>query len=104
MSIKLNINVDLVELIKAFGINNLVNLKSGITDTSPNGNDRFVTISNSGQVVALYWHSTKRHTSSVDGKTFSRSPIANPGTWSKAIARSKMFGSDKTFYNSDILA
>ena len=35
MSIKLNINVDLVELIKAFGINNMVNLKSGITDTSP---------------------------------------------------------------------
>ena len=99
--VSLSINVDLTTLINKIGDAVWQVIKpDGITSTSPNGNDRFVTVMNDKQVVAAYFHPSKRHYAVAEGKTKSGRSYAPAGQWAYAVVMRALYG-NKTFYGTD---
>ena len=100
--ISLSMNVDLNTLLdqigKAFGT---VVKRNGITAISPNGNDRFVSVLNGDQVIAAYFHPTKRHYATAEGKTKPGRSYAAAGKWAVALVMRSLIGGNKTFYGTD---
>ena len=99
--VSLNIDVDLTTLINKIGgeVGQIIK-PDGITSTSPSGNDRFVSVLNDDQVVAAYFHPTKRHYAVAEGKTKSGRSYAPAGTWAYAVVMRALWG-NKTFYGTD---
>jgi hypothetical protein len=99
--VSLSINVDLTTLINKIGdaVGQVIK-PDGITSTIPNGNDRFVTVMNDKQVVAAYFHPSKRHYAVAEGKTKSGRSYAPAGQWAYAVVMRALYG-NKTFYGTD---
>ena len=99
--VSLSINVDLTTLINKIGdaVGQVIK-PDDITSTSPNGNDRFVTVMNDKQVVAAYFHPSKRHYAVAEGKTKSGRSYAPAGQWAYAVVMRALYG-NKTFYGTD---
>ena len=55
---------------------------------------------NDDQVVAAYFHPTKRHYAVAEGKTKSGRSYAPAGTWAYAVVMRALWG-NKTFYGTD---
>lgn len=101
MQISLSMNVDINTLLNQIGsaIGQTV-LQEGVTSTSPNGNDRFVSVLNSNQVISAYFHPTKRHYATAEGKTKPGRSYAAAGTWAVAYAMRSIWGGNKTYYGT----
>jgi hypothetical protein len=98
LSMNCDINTLLDQIGKAF---NTVVKRNGVTSISPNGNDRFVSILNGDQVIAAYFHPTKRHYATAEGKTKPGRSYAPAGQWAVALVMRSLIGGNKTYYGSD---
>ena len=100
--INLSINCDINTLLDQIGkAYNTVVKRSGITSISPNGNDKFVSVLNGDQVIAAYFHPTKRHYATAEGKTKPGRSYAAAGKWAVALVMRSLIGGNKTFYGTD---
>ncbi len=100
-TVSLSMNVDLNTLFDQ--ITNLVGTvikPTGATSSSPNGNDRFVSLLGTDQVVAAYYHPDKYHYSRAQGKTDTNRSYAPAGKWAVAVAIRGLWG-NKTWYGTD---
>ena len=97
LSMNCDINTLLDQIGKAF---NTVVKRNGVTSISPNGNDRFVSILNGDQVIAAYFHPTKRHYATAEGKTKPGRSYAPAGKWAVAVVMRAISG-NKTYYGTD---
>ena len=99
--VSLDISCDVTTLLNKIGDAVGQTIKpDGITSTSPNGNDRFVSVMNDNQVVGAYFHPTKRHYAVAEGKTKSGRSYAPAGQWAYAVVMRALWG-NKTFYGTD---
>jgi hypothetical protein len=99
--INLSINCDINTLLDQIGkAYNTVVKRSGITSISPNGNDRFVSVLNGDQVIAAYFHPTKRHYATAEGKTKPGRSYADAGKWAVALVQRSLIGGNKTYYGT----
>ena len=96
LSMNCDINTLLDQIGKAF---NTVVKRNGVTSISPNGNDRFVSILNGDQVIAAYFHPTKRHYATAEGKTKPGRSYAPAGKWAVAVVMRAISG-NKTYYGT----
>ena len=100
--ISLSMNCDLNTLLDQIGRAFGATIKrNGITAISPNGNDRFVSVLNGDQVIAAYFHPTKRHYATAEGKTKPGRSYAAAGKWAVALVMRSLLGGNKTFYGTD---
>ena len=101
VSISLNMNVDLNTLFDQISkkVGNIIK-PNGASSTSPNSNDRFVSLMTDDQVVACYFHPTKKHYATSEGKTKPGRSYAEAGQWAVAVAMRALMG-NKTYYGSD---
>ena len=101
--VKLDMNCNINDLIdQVYKMTGTLIKKNGITYSSPNGNDKWISILNDEQVVSMYWHPTKRHHATAHGKTKPPRSKAAPRCWAVAIAmRSSLPNTNKTYYGAD---
>ena len=100
--ISLSIDVDVNTLLRQIGkaYNKVIKL-NGITSTSPHGNDRFVSVFNEDQVVAAYFHPTKRHYAVAEGRNKPGRSYAPEGKWAVVFVMRSVFGEkNKVFYGT----
>ena len=62
--------------------------------------EAFVSVLNKNQVIALYFHPTKKHYARAIGKTDTQRSYANAGEWAYACAL-KNRGGNKTYYGDE---
>ena len=99
--INLSINCDINYLLDQIGkAYNTVVKRSGITSISPNGNDKFVSVLNGDQVISAYFHPTKRHYATAEGKTKPGRSYADAGKWAVALVMRSLIGGNKTYYGT----
>jgi hypothetical protein len=99
--INLSINCDINTLLDQIGkAYNTVVKRSGITSISPNGNDKFVSVLNGDQVISAYFHPTKRHYATAEGKTKPGRSYADAGKWAVALVMRSLIGGNKTYYGT----
>ena len=101
--VKLGMDCNINDLIdQVYQITGTLIKKNGITYSSPEGNDKWISILNDDQVVSMYWHPTKRHHATAHGKTKPPRSKAAPRCWAVAIAmRSSLPNTNKTYYGAD---
>ena len=99
-SINLNVNVDINKLLDQVASFVGAIERTGITDTRPTTDTRFVSVLNKNQVIALYFHPTKKHYARAIGKTDTQRSYANAGEWAYACAL-KNRGGNKTYYGDE---
>ena len=100
VGINLNINVDVNKLLDQVASFVGSIQRTGITDTKPTSDTRFISVLNSNQVIALYFHPTKEHYARAIGKTDTGRSKAKAGTWAYACAIKALFG-NKTYYGTE---
>ena len=93
-----NIDVDVFKIFECIGAVRS-SYKSEILD---NGNGRWISCQENGQVISACYHKTKNHSATVEtggmGPFFnSKKSTAGPGEWAVAIVGSR--GWDRTYYN-----
>jgi len=96
LSMNCNINTLLNQIGKAY---NTIIKPDGVTSISPHGNDRFVSVMNGNQVVAAYFHPTKKHYATAEGKTKPGRSYAPAGKWAVAVVMRAIAG-NKTYYGT----
>lgn len=100
MSIKVNGDVNLNELLDQCARFVGEIQRTGITDTRPTASTRFVTVINNNQVIALYYHPSCNHYARAKGKTDTGRSYAPPGTWAYACAM-RAFRGNQTNYGCE---
>ena len=101
VQINLSINCDVNTLLNQIGSAfNIVVKRDGVSSTSPNGNDRFVSVLNGDQVISAYFHPSKRHYATAEGKTKPGRSYADAGTWAVAYAMRSLIGGNRTYYGT----
>ena len=102
VQINLSKNSDLNTILDAIDLAfNIIVRRDKVSSTSPNGNDRFVSILNGNQIISAYFHPTKRHYATAEGKTKPGRSYAEAGTWAAAYAIRSTTGGNKAYYGTD---
>lgn len=96
MTVNVNVNVDVNELLWQCGISGSKENYNDRVDVIDPG-DRFISTCVDGIYCAYYYHPTRKHSATVQGRSTATS-TANAGLWAFAKA-DKNLGGNKTFYN-----
>ena len=113
VTVKLNISVDVNELIKqACDLANVTQRGKYQSQMIDNNNGRWVTVQCDGKLISACYHKSKNHSATCEvhnnfTKNFgvpdhivrSSKSTAAPGEWAVAMVDSGKLGGDKTFYN-----
>ena len=94
VNVNFNINVDANEILKACGMGSETYSDQDV------GGGRFISSMANGQMMAAFFHPSKRHSSTcMHGDNIKSQSIKNAGKWAICKAPKSIFGGNKTKYN-----
>lgn len=94
ISVNFNVNIDANEILKACGMGSQTYSDQDV------GGGRFISCMANGQMVAAYFHPTKRHSATcMHGDKIIAKSVKDPGKWAIAKSPTAMLGGNKTKYN-----
>ena len=94
VNVNFNINIDANEILKACGMGSQT-----FSDQDVAGG-RFISSMANGQMMAAFFHPTKRHSATcMHGDNIKSRSIKNAGKWAIAKSGTSLLGGNKTKYN-----